>query len=77
MNKSQFPSMAVVELIRQQYPAGTRIKLDFMPDDPNPIPPGSTGTVQRVDDAGNLMMAWDESRSLSLIPGVDQFTVIK
>jgi len=76
MSNSMFPSRAAVELIRKQYPEGTRIRLDLMPNDPCPIPPGSTGTVLRVDDAGNLMMNWDISRSLSLIPGEDQFTVI-
>ena len=66
-----------VERIRQQYPAGTRICCDNMPDDPQPIEPGTLGTVRGVDDAGQVMMKWDNGRSLSLIPGVDCFHVVE
>ena len=31
------------------------------------------GTVQYVDDAGQLGISWDNGRSLSVIPGVDSF----
>ena len=58
------------------YPAGTKIRMDFMPDDPQPIPPGTVGEVTQVDDAGQLCMKWSNGRSLSLIPGVDSFSVI-
>ena len=61
-----------VERIREQYPAGTRLVLERM-DDPCPIPEGTAGTVVAVDDAGQIMMKWDNGRSLSLVPGVDSF----
>lgn len=48
-----------------------------MPDDPNPIPRGTCGTVMGVDDAGQLIMKWDNGRSLSIIPGVDRFHVVE
>ena len=64
-----------VERIRQQYPAGTRICCDNMTDDPHPIEPGTLGTVRGVDDEGQVMVSWDNGRSLSLIPGVDSFHI--
>ena len=66
-----------VERIRQQYPAGTRICCDNMPDDPQPIEPGTLGEVIGVDDAGQVMTKWDNGRSLSLIPGVDSFHTVE
>ena len=65
-----------VERIRNQYPPGTRLCCDCMPDDPRPIERGSLGTVVGVDDAGQIMMKWDNGRSLSLIPGVDSFHTV-
>ena len=58
------------------YPVGTRVRLNNMPDDPNPIPPGTVGEVTGCDDGGQLEMRWSNGRGLSLIPGVDDFTVI-
>ena len=59
--------------IKEQYPVGTRIELNFMPDDPHQVEPGTRGTVAFVDDMGQIGMHWDNGRSLSLIPGVDSF----
>jgi len=57
---------------------GVRIRLIQMPDDPDPIPPGSTGTITRVTDGpyAQIEVRWDCGRSLSLVPGVDRFEVI-
>ncbi len=68
-----FLSRAQVERIRQQYPPGTEVELIAMPEDPYPVPPGTRGKVLMVDDAGQLVMKWNNGSSLSLIPGVDQF----
>ena len=68
-----FPTRQQVELTRQNYPPGTRIVLNCMIDDFAPVEPGTRGTVRYVDDAGQLGVAWDNGRSLSLIPDVDRF----
>ena len=65
-----------VQRMKEQYPPGTRVRLNNMPDDPQPIPPGTEGEVTGCDDAGQLQMSWSNGRSLSLLPGVDDFTVI-
>ena len=41
-----------------------------------PVPPGTIGEVTDVDDGGNIHMVWQGGRTLSLIEGVDDFTVI-
>ena len=69
---NQFPSRTQVERLRQTYPLGTRLVLDQMEDN-WAVPPGTCGTVAYVDDAGQLGMKWDNGRTLSLIPGVDNF----
>ena len=59
------------------YPPGTRVRLVSMPDDPDLVPEGTCGTVLAVDGAGQLLMRWDNGRSLSLLPGVDSFEVLE
>jgi len=68
-----FPSREQVENIRRRYPPGTRIELLNMEDPYSPVPPGTKGTVKGVDDAGSILMKWDNGRTLSLIPGEDAF----
>ena len=68
-----FPSRSQVEFTRSCYPPGTRIVLSSMNDPYAPVEPGTRGTVRYVDDAGQIGVAWDNGRSLSLIPGVDSF----
>ena len=65
-----------VESIRQQYPKGSRILLNQMADDPRPVPPGSEGVVDLVDDAGQNHAIWPGGRHLAVIPGVDDFQKI-
>ena len=70
--------MIKLDLLRLMYPSGTRIKLIKMNDPPetNPLPPGSVGTIDHVDDGCQLQMRWDCGRSLALIPGVDEYVVL-
>lgn len=58
---------------KEMYPPGTRLELISMDDPYAPVPPRTRGTVQYVDDIGQVGMAWDNGRSLSLVPGEDSF----
>lgn len=70
-----FPDRKTVERLREQYPAGTRVRLISM-DDPQAPPIGTEGTVIGVDDAGNIMMSWDSGGGLNLVYGVDSFQIV-
>lgn len=72
----QFPNERQLQTLRERYPAGTRIRMNHMDDPYSPIQPGTIGSVDYIDDAGNVHMKWDNGRTLSLIEGVDDFTVI-
>ena len=61
------------ERYKQSYPPGTRVILLNMNDPYSPVESGMRGTVQGVDDAGQILMKWDNGRSLSIIPGEDSF----
>lgn len=71
-----FRKQSEVERIREQYPPGTRVRLNRMDDPYAPIPSGTEGVVSMIDDNGQLHMKWDNGRSLALIPGEDSFSVI-
>ena len=66
----------MVKFIQEQYPPGTRIRLNSMNDPYAPVTPGTEGVVDVVDDDGQLHMKWDNGRTLALIPGEDSFTVL-
>ncbi len=57
---------------------GDRIRLISMPNDPDPIPAGSTGTVISATTGtfAQIDVDWDNGRTLALIPGVDQYEII-
>ena len=65
-----FPNREAVERLRTQFPIGCRVVLDRMDDEQAP-PIGTQGTCQGVDDAGNVMVAWDNGGSLSVAYGAD------
>lgn len=45
-------------------------------EDKRPIPPGTEGTVDFVDDMGTVHMKWENGRTLGIIPNEDEFEVI-
>ena len=71
----KFPSKEIVNDLRKKYPKGTRVELIKM-DDVYAPPPGTQGTVQGVDDAGSVMVSWDNGSGLNLVYGEDIFKKI-
>ena len=71
-----FVDKDLVKRMKEQYPAGTRIVLDQMGDDPRPIPPGTKGTVRIVDDIGTVHCDFDNGRSSGIVPGEDTFRTL-
>ncbi len=61
---------------RAKYPPGTRILLLDMDDPYAPVPPGTRGTVEHVDDGGNIHMKWDNGRTLSICSDADSFRTL-
>ena len=66
----KFPSKATIEQSRRAYPVGCRVELVSMDDFQAP-PTGTRGTVKGVDDAGNLLVRWDNGSGLNAVLGVD------
>lgn len=65
-----FPSIEIVNRVREEYPEGTRVELVRM-DDCQAPPIGTKGTVIGVDDTASIMVAWDNGSSLHIIYGED------
>lgn len=71
---SSFENMSrYAERMQNQYPEGTRLLLNSMNDPYAPVPPGTRGTVDFVDDAGQIHMKWDNGRTLAIVPSEDDF----
>ena len=64
------------ERYKEQYPPGTRVLLLHMGEDPRPVEDNVRGTVQCVDDMGTVHCAFDNGRTLGLIPGEDSFRML-
>lgn len=57
----KYPNKDYIEHLRRKYPPGTRLQLSCMEDE-FPVPPGSMGTVECIDDAGQIHVDWDCGR---------------
>jgi len=65
---------------------GDRVRMLYMPDDPNPIPTGTEGEVVLVNPVRlgpdgeknftQVLVKWDNGRSLSCVVPPDQLVVI-
>ena len=70
------PNAKKIEELRKKYPRGTRIRLVNMDDDQAP-PVGTLGTVSRVDDAGSILVDWDNGSHLNVIYRVDTVELVE
>ena len=66
-----------IEVYRVLYPEGARVELAHMEEPYNPIPTGMRGTVQSIDDSGNIQVVWDNGRCFPLIPHMDAFRMLR
>ena len=60
----------VLAALRAKFPEGTRVELVHR-DDVQAPPVGTKGTVYGVDDAGSLLVDWDNGSGLNVIFGED------
>ena len=67
-----FADRKTVERLRKTYPVGCRIVLDEMDDPYTKIPVGAQATCKGVDDAGDILCAWDMGSSLKVAYGADR-----
>lgn len=66
---------AKAEILKKQYPEGTRIMLKQM-DDIQAPPFGTLGTVRGVDSIGNILVQWDTGSTLS-VTEIDEIIVLE
>lgn len=65
------PTKQEVEMVRKEYPVGTRVELLEM-DDIQAPPIRTQGTVKGVDGIGSLLVAWDNGSSLNVLFRIDK-----
>lgn len=66
-----FPNKETVDLVRKQYPKGTRVELISMNDPYSTLKPGDQGTVDFVDDTATVFVNWDNGSTLGVVYGED------
>lgn len=66
--------MDKVVKIRTKYPTGTKIILQNMEGE-SKMPAGLKGTVNWVDDIGQIHVNWENGSFLAINPEVDSFYI--
>jgi hypothetical protein len=60
---------------KSQKDKGKRVRLIEMKDT-YPVPEGTMGTIDHIDDAGQIHVKWDNGSSLALIPNLDEYEIM-
>lgn len=55
-------SPGMIMFLKATYQPGTRILCVHMDSTSDPIPDGTTGTVEYIDDNGTIQVMWDNHR---------------
>lgn len=76
MQAMRVPTDDELKALRERYPAGTMIRLLRMQDPYSPVPSGTIGTVDAIDDMGSILMRWANGSQLALIENADEFDVL-
>ncbi len=66
-------SRQIAKRYKEAYPPGTRLELIDMNDPYAPVPSGTRGTVDFIDDMAQIHMKWDNGRTLALNSDEDSF----
>lgn len=66
-----------ISAVRDLLVKGTVIQCNHMRDPSHPVPDGTRGVVEKVDDAGLVHVKWENGSGLNLDPLVDDFEVIE
>lgn len=64
-----------IQELREKYKRGMRVRLISMNGEPH-MSQGLEGTINYVDDAGQIHVTWDNGSSLALIEDVDKFEIM-
>ena len=66
-----------IQVIKDKYLTGTKIKLIKMYDPFTPPPSNTIGIVDFVDDIGQIHIKWNNGSTLALVPDLDEFEVLE
>lgn len=71
------PTEKEIEDLRRKYPKGTKVRLLKMENDPLPVPVGTIGVINGLDDTGSLLVSWQNGSSLNVLYGIDLIEVVE
>ena len=72
----RYPNREEVKMVREKFPSGTRVELDYM-DDAQAPDIGTRGTVIHVDDVATIHVRWDNGSGLGVAYGADKCHVVR